>query len=334
MVPKVATRKQRLQNFIGTEHTFRIAFLKKAEAVSRKHVLHYVDFAEMVADTMPFNAFADSRGPESTPFRVNVPAWSPDGRNIAYEIGTENQTVNAVSRIYIQPLPGTRKEGPVFLATNPRWWATGSDTSLIWSTSGREDGFEDTAARTLEQKWRVGVLDGSPAVLSRGRWQGGLLPDRSYLASAFRHGAMLELATGTRRNVHIYPGHPPAHGFTTDSLQACNPSISSDPKRPSRMLYLDFGVPAGLTPYPNFVKPPRYAQHQMILIGDFRSEAPGCIVDFVATTRDPEGDKTKPDEPKPTQPEIYIIHLPTKSALKAVSGDHMIMPVLWIGTKP
>ena len=89
-------------------------------------------------------------------------------------------------------------------------------------------------------------------------------------------------------------------------------------------------------------------------------EAPGRIVDFVdspaeelakgrtwddpewsnhpdfavATTRDPEGDKSNPDEPKPTQPDLYIIHLPTKSALKVVSGDHMILPVLWVGKAP
>ena len=98
----------------------------------------------------------------------------------------------------------------------------------------------------------------------------------------------------------------------------------------------------------------------MILMGDYLSEAPGRIVDFidtpaeelaqektwddpewsnrpewaVATTRDPDGDRSVPSEPKPSQPDIYIIDLATKSSLKVLSGDHFTMPVLWIGPRP
>lgn len=363
LLPKTATAKERIQDFIGEGNSFRIAFLKResASSSSRKHILHYVDFAEMAGDTMPWHAFADSRGPDNTPFGANVPAWSPDGKTLAYEIGAENQTVNNVSRIWIQPLQGSRMEGPAFPATNPRFWSDGkADTSLVWCTSGREDGWKDTASQTLRRKFSGQALTGEALILSKGSYHGGLSGDAQYLASAFRHGVMKNLTTPTPRFFHIYPGHPPAKdGSNTDSLQSCNPSISPDPKRPSRMLFLDFGVPSGEAAYPNMVRPQHYAQHQMILIGDYLADAPGRIVDFVdspadelakgktwddpewsnhgdfavATTRDPVGDKTNPAEPKPSQPDIYIIHLPTKASLKVVSADHMTLPVLWIGKK-
>jgi hypothetical protein len=126
------------------------------------------------------------------------------------------------------------------------------------------------------------------------------------------------------------------------------------------MLFLDFGVPPGDAPYPNIVRPRSYAQHQMILVADYQRESPGRIVDFidspaeelaedktwddpewsnhkdflVATTRDPDGDRTNPGEPRATQPDIYLIHLPTRSHLKVISGDHMILPSLWVGREP
>ena len=362
LLPASATRREVLQDFIGAERTFRLAYLKKDPASgSRKHVLHYVDFAEMAGDSLPEHAFPDSKGPAETPFGANVPSWSPDGRMLAYEIGAENQTVNNVSRIPLQPLQGARADGPAFPATNPRWHVRAGDTSLLWSTSGREDAWQDSAASTLRQKVAGGALSGAAERVAQGAWNGGLSADGRYLATAFRHGVMMEMATGARRHLHIYPGQPPARdGSSADSLQSCNPSISPDPARSSRMLFLDFGVPTGENPYPNLVRPRNYAQHQVILIGDFHSDAPGRIVDFidspaeelarertwddpewsnhpdfaVASTRDPDGDLSNPGEPRPTQPDIYLIHLPTKTSVKAVSGVHQIMPALWVGPKP
>lgn len=361
-----APLKERIQDFIGSMggyRNFRLAFLKKESPASRKHILHLAEFSKMTGDTLPITAFPDSRGPanpESTPFGANVPSISPDGSMIAYEIGNESQTVNNVSQIWLQPITGPRVAGPGFPATNPRWWVDGPDRYLIWCTNGREDGWKDTASRTMRQKVVGGALSGSPEVIVKGSFNGGMsgTPANRYLAAAFRHGVMLEAATSTLRYLHIYPGHGPAKdGSPADSLQSCNPSISPNPHEPTRMLFLDFGVPPGENPYPNKVRPQHYAQHQMILVGDFQSEAPGRIVDFidsppaelakdktwddpewsnhphfaVATTRDPKGDLSNPGEPRPTQPDIYLIHLPTKSFLKVISGDHFTMPTLWLG---
>lgn len=361
-----APLKERIQDFIGSMggyKNFRLAFLKKESPTSRKHILHLAELSQMTGDTLPITAFPDSRGPanpESTPFGANVPSISPDGSLIAYEIGNESQTVNNVSQIWLQPITGTRVPGPGFPATNPRWWVDGPDRYLIWCTNGREDGWKDTASRTMRQKVAGGALTGSPEVIVKGSFNGGMsgTPANRYLAAAFRHGVMLEAATSTLRHFHIYPGHGPAKdGSPADSLQACNPSISPNPQDPTRMLFLDFGVPPGENPYPNKVRPQHYAQHQMILVGDFKSEGPGRIVDFidsppaelakdktwddpewsnhpdfaVATTRDPKGDLSNPGEPRPTQPDIYLIHLPTKSSLKVISGDHFTMPALWLG---
>jgi hypothetical protein len=360
LLPITASLKERIQDFVGAGNTFRLAFLKKENASSRKHVLHYVDFAEMAGDTMPLHAFADSKGPETTPFGANVPAWSPDGRTLAYEIGAENLTTPA-SRIHLQPLQGPRQDGPGHPATNPRFWTDGKDTALVWCTSGLQDGWKDSSSSTLRQPFVGGALSGAAEALSKGSYNGGLSRDGRYLATAFRHGVMKDREAGAHRFFHVYPGHPPAQdGGPTDSLQSCNASVSPDAARPSRMLFLDFGVPPGDTPYPNPVRPQHYAQHRMILIGDYLSEGPGRVVDFidtpaeelaedktwddpewsnhpefaVATTRDPDGDLTNPGEPPPTQPDLYLIHLPTRSALKVVSGDHMILPALWVGPKP
>lgn len=359
LLPATATLKERLQDFIGAGNTFRLAFLKKESASSRKHVVHYVDFSEIAGDSLPTHSFPDSRGPETSPFGANVPSWSPDGRIIAYEIGAESQTT-PVSRIWLQPIQGTRVAGPDVPSTNPRFWTDGRDTALVWCTSGKEDGWRDTASRTFSQKASGAVVGGEIRTLAKGSYHGGLSKDGRYLSTAFRLGIMLDLSALERRFFHVYPGHPPAKdGSSTDSLQVCNPSISPDPGRTSRMMFLDFGIPPGDSAYPNMIRPGHYAQHQMILIGDFKSQAPGLIADFVdspaeelakdktwddpewsnlpdfavASTRDPDGDMSNPSEPRPTQPDIYLIHLPTKSSIKVVSADHMTMPALWIGAR-
>lgn len=359
LLPATAGLKERLQDFIGAGNTFRLAFLKKEIASSRKHIVHYADFSEISGDSLPAHSFPDSRGPESSPFGANVPSWSPDGRVIAYEIGAESQTTPA-SRIWLQPIQGARAAGPDVPSTNPRFWTDGKDTALIWCTSGKEDGWKDTASRTLSQKASGGTLGGEVRTLAKGSYHGGLSKDGRYLSTAFRLGVMLDLSTQERRFFHVYPGHPPAKdGSPTDSLQVCNPSISPDPGNTSRMMFLDFGIPPGDSAYPNMIRPRHYAQHQMILIGDYRSLAPGLIADFVdspaeelakektwddpewsnhpdfavASTRDPDGDVSNPSEPRPTQPDIYLIHLPTKSSIKVLSADHMTMPALWIGAR-
>ncbi|HKP97345.1 MAG TPA: hypothetical protein VJ385_16480 [Fibrobacteria bacterium] len=361
LLPATAALKERIQDFIGAGNTFKLAFLKPEAPASRKYVLHYADFAEMAGDTMPVHAFPDSKGSVSAPASVSAsaPAWSPDGRTLAYELGAENVTT-AFSRVYLQPLGGARADGPANPATNPRWWTDGTDTSLVWCGSGNADGWSDTLkSATYRQKVSGGALSGTPEVLAKGSYNAGLSRDGRYLAAAYRFASMRDRESGAVRFLHVYPGHPAApDGSSTDSLQACNGSVSQDPAHPSRMLFLDFGVPDEPA-YPNRVTPRLYAQHRMILIGDYASDAPGRIVDFidspaaelaqentwddpewtnaadfaVATTRDPDGDKTVPNEPKPSQPDIYLIKLSTKESLKVFSGVHQAQPAAWIGPK-
>jgi hypothetical protein len=358
LLPAAATLKERIQDFIGAGKTLRLAYLKPEAAGSRKFILHYSDFAEMTGDTMPQHAFADSRGPASSPYGAYGPSWSPDGGTIAYETGWENLTTPA-SRIHFQPIAGPRRDGPAYPSTNPRWWTDGKDTAIVWCTSGREDAWADTATATYRQKISGGALTGTPELLSKGSYNAGLSPDGRYLATAYRHGVMLDLVSGQKRSLHVYPGHPKASdGSSTDSLQACNGSVSMDPARPSRMLFLDFGVPDEPS-YANIVTPKLYVQHRMILIGDHASDAPGRIVDFidtpaseleaentwddpewtnaadfaVATLRDPDGDKSVPSEPKPTQPDIHLIKLSTKETIKVLAGGHQVLPAAWIGPK-
>lgn len=360
ILPVTASLKERIRDFIGEGNTMRLAFLKPEAPNSRRNILNYADLEEMAADTMPLHAYADSKGPATPVYGANAPSWSPDGRFIAYEIGAENATTSA-SRIYVQPLQGARLDGPAYPSTNPRWWTDGKDTSLVWSGSGKEDAWKDTnaASATFRQKAVGGAISGQPEMLAKGGYNAGLSPDGRYLATAYRFGLMLDRETGDKRFFHVYPGHPAdENGFSTDSVQSCNGSISPDPAHPGRMLFLDFGI-ADEPAYDNIVTPKFYAQHRMILIGDRASEAPGRIVDFidtpaeelakqntwddpewtnaadfiVATTRDSDGDRTNPSEPKPTQPDIYLIKLSTKESLKVFSGSHQTMPAAWIGPK-
>lgn len=356
LLPASASLKERIQDFLGAGRTFRLAFLRKEAGDSRKYVLNYVDMAEMAADTMPVHAFPDSRGPVDSPYGAFGPSWSPDGRNIAYETGFENLNT-PISRIYIQPLKGARKDGPAHPSTNPRWWTDGQDTSLIWCTSGAQSGWADTLGSTLRQAFTGGNLSGTPAVLAKGSYNGGLSTDGRYLATGYPFGVMLDRTADAKHYFHVYPGHPKAKdGSPTDSLQVCNASVSQDPSHPGRMLFLDFGVLEEPT-YANVVTPKIYAQHRMILIGDYDSDAPGRIVDFidtpaaelakgktwddpewttaadfaVATTRDPNGDLSDPSGPVPTQPDIYLIKLSTKESLKVFAGGNQTLPVAWIG---
>ncbi len=358
ILPVTSTLKERVRDFLGAGLSFRLAFLRKEAGDSRKFVLNYVDMAEMAADTMPVHVFPDSRGPDNSPYGAFGPSWSPDGRNIAYETGFENLTT-PISRIYIQPLAGPRKDGPGIPSTNPRWWTDGKDTSLIWCTSGAQSGWADTGSSTKRQKVSGGNLsDTSQAeILAKGSYNAGLSTDGRYLATGYPFGVMLDRTANAKHYFHIYPGHPKAKdGSSTDSLQVCNASVSQDPAHPGRMLFLDFGVPEEPT-YANLVTPKIYAQHRMILIGDYDSEAPGRIVDFidtppaelakgktwddpewttsadfaVATTRDPNGDLSDPSGPVPTQPDIYLIKLSTKESLKVFAGGNQTLPVAWIG---
>lgn len=358
LLPSSASLKERIQDFIGSGNTLRLAFVKPEAPGARKQLLYHADFAEMAADSMPVHAYPDSRGPTNALFGANVPAWSPDGRTLAYEIGSENLT-NKDSRIYLQPLGGARGDGPANPATNPRWWTDGKDTSLIWCTSGGASGWADKAASTLRQKFAGGALTGAPETLTQGAFNSGLSRDGRFLASAYPYAVMRDRQVGVDRLFHIYPGHPKAaDGSNTDSLQACNGSVSADPLHPGRMLFLDFGV-ADEPSYANIVSPRLYAQHRMILIGDFDAASAGRLVDFidspaaelaaentwddpewtnapdfvVATNRDPDGDKSVPSEPKPTQPDIFLIKLSTKESLRVFHGTHQLLPTAWIGPK-
>ncbi len=356
LLPHTATLLERSRDFIGAGRTFRLAFLRKESGSSRKFVLNYVDMAEMVKDTMPIHTFADSRGPDNSPYGAFAPSWSPDGRLLAYETGWENLTT-PISRIYLQPLQGARMDGPGFPATNPRWWTDGKDTTLVWCTSGNQSGWIDSSGSTLRQKVTVSGPTGPVEMLAKGSYNGGLSPDGRYLATGYPYGVMLDRTEKVKRYFHIYPGHPKAKdGSPTDSLQVCNASVSQDPTHSGRMLFLDFGVPEEPA-YANMVTPKIYAQHRMILIGDYASDLPGRIVDFidtppsellqdktwddpewtnlpdfaVATTRDPDGDKSNPSEPQSTQPDIYLIKLSTKETLRVFAGGNQCLPVAWIG---
>jgi hypothetical protein len=349
-----ATLKERIQDFLGAEKTFRIAFLKKDGAPSGKPALHYIDFAEMAGDTMPQHGYPDSRL-DNQSVEAFAPSWSPDGRFIAYEAGFEGLTLPG-SRVYIQPLQGARLDGPANTATNPRWFTDGKDTSLIWCTSGARRAWSDTAGSTYRQKFSGGRLTDTKERMAKGSFNAGLSPDARYLGTAIPWGAMLDLQVSELRYVHIYPGHAPGKP-ASDSLQVCNASVSRDPAHPSRLLFLDFGVPAGEA-YANIVRPQQYAQHRMILIGDYLSEAPGRIIDYidtppaelaegktwddpewsneadfaVATARDPNGDLSDPLSPRQTQPGIYLIKLSTRESLKVFNGPNQTLPAAWIGT--
>ena len=358
LLPASATLKDRIQDFIGAGNTLRLAFVRPEAPGARKNLLYHTDFSEMAADTMPIHGYADSRGPTAALFGANVPAWSPDGLTLAYEIGSENLT-NKDSRIYLQPLGGARIDGPANPATNPRWWTDGLDTSLIWCTSGGASGWADKAASTLRKRFAAGALSAASETLTQGAFNAGLSRDGRFLASAYPYAVMRDRQAGTDRLFHIYPGHPKAaDGSNTDSLQACNGSVSADPLHPGRMLFLDFGVPDEPS-YANMVTPKLYAQHRMILIGDYDAASAGRLVDFidspaaelaaentwddpewtnapdflVATNRDPDGDKTVPSEPKPTQPDIFLIKLSTRESLRVFHGTHQLLPAAWIGPK-
>lgn len=353
-----ATLQERIQDFIGPGNTFRLAFVRPEAPGARKNLLCQADFAAMAGDTLPVTAYADSRGPTSALFGANVPAWSPDGRTLAYEIGSENLT-NKDSRIYLQPLGGARLDGPANPATNPRWWTDGKDTALVWATSGGASGWADKNAFTLRRKFAAGALAAVADTVAQGAYNAGLSRDGRFLATAYPYAVLRDRTANENRFLHVYPGHPKApDGSNTDSLQACNGSISADPAHPGRMAFLDFGVPDEPS-YANLVSPKLYAQHRMILIGDFDAASAGRLVDFidtpaaelaaentwddpewtnaadflVATNRDPDGDKTVPSEPKPTQPDIFLIKLSTRESLKVLRGTHQMLPAAWIGPR-
>ena len=341
ILPVAASWRDRIKDFLGADNTFRLAYLTLAPE-DNTYSLNYADFAEMGSDSLPVQAFPDSKG-------AVLPSWSPDGRFLAYETGREGTTV-ATSRIYIQPLQGARKPGPAYPATNPRWWSSPADTFLVWCTSGKPGAYSDLTSATLRQKFAGADLAGSPQEITKGSFNGGLSADGRYLASAQPWGVMKDVQTQELRLFHIYPGHPKDNqGNNTDSLQTCNPSISPDPENPARMMFVDFGVRSAPA-YDNGVIPALYDQHQVIFIGDFNSPRPGRlfdsfdspkeVLDLGRTWDDPEW-SNHPDFAVATtrdgnvfpvsQQDVYLLKLSTRESLKIHSRAGVYQPVLWVG---
>lgn len=351
LLPQSASLSDRLRLMIGDSLGLKLAWLQ--DPGDGKMTLHWADLADLDAQAgIPGNAatpsawkaktFADSKG-------ATLPSWSPSGKVLAYETGLEAQTV-ANSRIYLQPLSGTRIPGPAYPATNPRFAILpkdnlGRDTLLLWCASGAGGAYDDKTTSTLAQSMVADALTGSAQTLATGSYNGGLSPDGRYLAAGYPRGLWLDRVTQERRYTHVYPGSPTG----IDSLQICNVSISRDAAHPDRMLFIDFGI-SSAAGYPNLIRPAAYAQHQMLILADYSSEAPGRIVDFidtppsegaagktwedpewsthgdfaVATTRLDNGDAV-------TQPDVYLIRLSTHETLKLFSGDGFYMPIAWLG---
>lgn len=365
LLPAEASLKQKLTLMMSSTQTgqtedslgLKIAWLESTGDGS--HTLHYADLqdldtlagrnnATVAPSAWKAKSFADSRG-------ATLPSLSPDGQFIAYETGREAATLTT-SRIFIQPVDGARFAGPEYPATNPRFFrkALGPDqmgdtTLLLWSTSGRASGYDDTTSRTLARVFAAGSL--RPAeetlTLATGSYNAGLSVDGKFLAAGFPRGLILDRVTQNRRHMHVYPGS----SLGQDSLQVCNASISQDPAHPDRMLFIDFGVFTS-PGYPNLVRPATYAQHRMILFADYTSEAPGRIVDFIDTPKDALAADKSWEDPEwsthpdfaiaatrldsgddITQPDVYLIRLSTHETVKLFSGTSFYMPVAWVGQR-
>jgi CarboxypepD_reg-like domain len=351
LLPASASLQQRLRWMMGDSLQLKLAWLEiDAENATS---LHWAAMDNLDAEAgrsgtavspthWQAKGFTDSKG-------ATLPSWAPGGDWIAYETGREATTL-PTSQIFLQPLTGNRVAGPAFPATNPRFATVpaqagnGRDTLLTWCTSGKGSGWRDTSSRTLGQVWSAGSTTGDTRTLAKGSFNAGLSMDGQYLAAAYPRGVMVNRADNALHSMHVYP----KSSGGDDSLQICNGSISQDPNRPARMLFIDFGV---LTEpgFPNMVRPSTYAQHQMILLADFSSDKAGRLIDFVdtpfealaelkswedpewsthadyavATTRLDSGDAI-------TQPDVYLIRLSTHEVVKLFSGTNFFMPIAWV----
>jgi hypothetical protein len=374
LLPAQATLKQRIAlmmgdkggkggDSLGISLGLKLSWLEPT--ADGANVLYFADMADLDSTAGSAGAtvspsawkaksFTDSKG-------ATLPSFSPDGRLIAYETGREAATL-ATSRIYLQAVDGLRSEGPAYPATNPRFFhrraasaATTDTTLLIWCTSGRGSGYYDTTSRTLARVIVNGVLRPAEETLPMavGSYNAGLSVDGKYFAAGFPRGIMVDrMVAGTaggatsRRYMHVYPGS----ALGQDSLQVCNASISQDPAHPDRMLFIDFGVFTA-PGYANLVRPATYAQHRMLLLADYTSEAPGRIVDFIDTPKDALAENKSWEDPEwsthadfaiattrldtgddITQPDVYLIRLSTHETVKLFSGANFYMPVAWVGT--
>ncbi len=339
------TLVERIQKMIGANNSFRMAYLKKepVAGTSPQYFLYSLDFSDRKnSDTLNETRYADSK-------EAIVPSISPDGKYIAYGTGVESLN-RSNSRIFIQPFGSTRVDGPDVTSTNPRWIQRGQDMWMMWCTSTAQYAWNDKTTKTVMKKFSAGKLSGNEELIENGSYNGGLSPDEKYLAAGYPRGVMYGRAEKKSQYFHVYGGG--------DSVQICNASISQDPMHTNRFLFLDFGInPSSIKN--NIVVPKYYAQHEIILIGEFGSSLGGGIVDYINSPpshlanswawEDPEW-STHPNFAVATargktpgcsglecasihQWNLYLINLKTKESIKVFDADGAIQPVAWIGLK-
>ncbi len=129
-----------------------------------------------------------------TPFNEEFPAFSPDGRWLAY-----GSNESGTSEIYVRPFPGP----------GGRWQiSTGGGTLPLWSRDGRELLFETADRRVMAVSYAAkgdSFAAGKPRVWSETRLQAlvGYTSNYDLAPDGKRLAAMLDVASGGRPPTHL-----------------------------------------------------------------------------------------------------------------------------------
>lgn len=292
---------QALKLKVGTTHA-RLAF--RDDDLGKIIVIEY---------TCGNNAIYEPKK-KGEPYHLDI---SPNGQWIAYT--TKPEGISGFDTLYIQPFNAadtTYYRYTKVSAAEPRWHVVGTDTSLVFGTSGADNTNEATFLSESTYKLEFSQKKfGDKTELFSGAYHGGVSDDETFAVS----GSKLLRVHLEDKDTVWYNGE-----------QACNASLSKDSTK--RTLFLDFGSETGKK-----FTGETYAAHERILIVDSLGKliqaipAPeGFAFDhtewtsipnlIIATLTNSEGRHSK----------IVLVDTKDSSILDLVEGNELWHPALWV----
>lgn len=312
--PPVTVLVSNLANTLGIRNA-RIVFLNRSMG---KGLLSWIDFAEStpVVRTLP------DREP------VFHPEISPDGKWVAWSTTLEGSSSTGSKVKARRLLVGDSTVFELGPGAIPRWQLDGTDTFLIWTSTGRDN--TDPAwngERTFSQQWTGnGSLVGGIT-----QWAGGGFHDgRSgpYLYTGYRRLKQFDTRTASQRTLFIGPANGKPSG---DTSQVCN--VSSAPDATGRVMFLDFGYGA----VSSILSRP-YGIHEVAFISDSLGNIQRAIPaptgkrqwEHLEWSNDPIWASAVAIDQNGSYNQIHLLNISTGQSTPILSSQELWMPKLWV----
>jgi hypothetical protein len=327
------TSRDMVRDFLRLDHYhFKLAFTRKAD-----QSIYVVDFSQVeTTDTTVIPKIFRLK----TDGMPDSPLLSPDGTLVTFFIRISASQQKA----YIWKIDDGSV--PIEIAsqgTDPHFWQDSTGRLFVVYSDKFQVNKNELAAITgfatylQEIDTESGRLVGTRKVLLDKPFNGGMSKNGKYLCTGYSDGAMYDLDNSTLYRVN-YTG--------SNSIQICNPSISSDTVHQDRMLFLNFAGIQGLD-YAHGVDPlGSIGEHEYLIIADASNQVQWYVKQPSEhyEWQDPEWSNNGnfiaalakiSNNLKDLTYDCYLIRTPDKALLKVTGSafkmDESATPSFWIG---